>query len=278
VIRIILSLFFILSAFYPNVFAHGFPKEKPEEIELNRILEKAGQYCERLNHSAFNYVCLEEVSEKIDISRDTFLIHLLPRGFKKKQENRYLYDYQLIRKDYKTKERRILLEENGKKKNGKDGQLKTTMFQYEKVLFGPIDLLSKYRQRYYDYKIVGKEILNGDESVVIKAAPKAHIKQRYFSGKIWLKKSKFTILRIELNPKSIGNFQILEGIAKRYKAEPKITLISEYKIEKNGIQFPSRYFIEEAYINNKGKKFIRSEINVIYRDYKFFIVETEVKY
>jgi len=57
-----------------------------------------------------------------------------------------------------------------------------------------------------------------------------------------------------------------------------MTLVSEYKVEKNGIRFSSRYFIEEAYIGKKGKKFISSETTVIYRDYKFFTVETEIKY
>ena len=43
----------------------------------------------------------------------------------------------------------------------------------------------------------------------------------------------------------------------------------------NGVRFPSLDFTEEAYINAGGNKFVRSEARVLYRDYKFFTVETE---
>ena len=288
------EIFAILFSFYQNIFSQNSSEEKGEQLKLIRILKKAGEYCSRLEHAAFYFVCLEEISERIDHSRDivqgilvqttttigpdyqrrtSFKTHR-----KKIVKNKYIYDYQLIRKDYETKERRILLEEKGKKKDEKDAQLKTIMFRYEKVLFGAIDLLSEYRQPYHDYKIVGEEMLNGEKALVIEAVPKPSLRQSYFFGKIWVKESDFSIIKIEWNQKSIGNFQILEEIAKRYKSKPRITLISEYNVEKNGIRFPSQFFIEEAYISQKGKKFIRSEITVIYKDYKFFSVETKIKY
>jgi len=291
--KIILNLIglFILFIFYQSVIAQNSSEEKTEQIKLTEILKKTREYCSRLKHAAFDYVCLEEISERINHSRDivqNILVRTpssIPSRFetrfktpKKIEKNKYIYDYQLIRKDYKTKECRILLEENSKKKNEKDAQLKTILFCYQKVLFGPIDLLSEYKQHYHDYKIIKEEILNGEKALVIEAIPKSSLKQRHLFGKIWVKEGDFSILKIEWNQKAIGNFQIIEEIAKRYKADPQITLISEYSIEKNGIRFPSRYFIEEAYISQKGKKFIRSETTVIYKDYKFFTVETEIKY
>ncbi len=126
----------------------------------------------------------------------------------------------------------------------------------------------------------------GEEAIVIEAVPKASYEQRflygaepsYLSGKIWVKKKDFSILKIMWNPKVIKEIKNIEEIAKRYKAEPMITIISEYKFEKNGIRFPSRLYIEEAYGNKEEKKFVRSETDIVYRDYKFFTVETEVKY
>jgi hypothetical protein len=47
-------------------------------------------------------------------------------------------------------------------------------------------------------------------------------------------------------------------------------------IEKNGIRFPSRYFVKESYINPSRGKLTLSETTVTYSDYKFFTVETEV--
>lgn len=61
-------------------------------------------------------------------------------------------------------------------------------------------------------------------------------------------------------------------------SEPSITLISEFLVEKNGIRFPNYFFIEEAYIDMKGKKFIRSETKVTFKEFKFFTVEVDVKH
>jgi hypothetical protein len=60
--------------------------------------------------------------------------------------------------------------------------------------------------------------------------------------------------------------------------EPQITSFSEYGFEKNGLRFPSRDQTEEAYLKKDGKKYIRAETAIIYKDYKFFTVETDIKY
>ncbi|MBP1768405.1 MAG: hypothetical protein H6P98_2520, partial [Candidatus Aminicenantes bacterium] len=70
----------------------------------------------------------------------------------------------------------------------------------------------------------------------------------------------------------------LVGRARKYGSELAVSLITEYGFEKNGIRFPSRDYSEEAYIKPDGKKFVRSRTSVVYKDYKFFIVETDVKY
>jgi len=284
---------FILFTFPQNISAQNIPEDKATQIKLIRILGKTREYCSRLKNAAFYFVCMEEITEKIDHSRDRVLNIMVQAPLSsrsnnkvetrfetpnKLEENKYVYDYQLIHKDYETKESRILLEENGDKKNEKDAQLKTQFFRYQKVLFGPIDLLSEYWQRHHDYKIVKEEILKGEKAIVIEAIPKPSLKQRHLFGKIWVKESDFSVMKIEWNQKNIGNFLVIEEIARRYKAEPRITLIAEYDIEKKKIRFPSRYFIEEAYISQKGKKFIRSKTEVIYKDYRFFVVETEIKY
>jgi hypothetical protein len=296
--RLVLSFgIFLLSFFFlPAKGAVGFlfqESGQSEKITLVKILKKTGEYCRKLSHAALYFVCLEEVTETIDISRDKVLKilfvkptspghrRLLETTLKspdKIVENTYVYDYQLIQKEDETEEQRILLKENGKKRHEENAELKTVMFRYEKVLFGPIDLLSRYKQMRHDYRVIGKEMFDGKDVLILEAKPKPSLQQRYFSGKVWIKRDDFSILKIEWNQKAIGNYQIIEDIGKAYKADPRITLISEYNIAKKGIRFPSRYFIEEAYITKSGKKFVRTEINVLYRDYKFFTVETEIKY
>ncbi len=66
--------------------------------------------------------------------------------------------------------------------------------------------------------------------------------------------------------------------AEANEAEPRITAYSEYGFEKNGLRFPSRNFTQQAYIRKDRSKFVNAEISIAYKGYKFFTVETAVKY
>jgi len=133
-------------------FNHALAKAAPEEgPSLNKILEGCAEYCERLRHTSFYFVCREEIKETIY------------RPWFQSEMNKYVYDYQLVRKQGNIKEKRILL--------------------------------------------------------------------------------------------------------------------SEYGYEHKDIQFPSRFVLKEIYANKRnGRRFIQSEIKVDYKDYRFFIVKTEIEY
>jgi hypothetical protein len=50
-------------------------------------------------------------------------------------------------------------------------------------------------------------------------------------------------------------------------------------IEKNGIRFPSRVFLEEAYQRKKNKKkSVVSSVTIDYKNYQFFTVDVDVNY
>jgi hypothetical protein len=261
-------------------------QEENEEEKLADILRRAGQYSERLEKASLDFVCLEEITEKIDYSRDkSDEVRLVGGGIrtqiriaKLKEKNSYLYDYQFIRKGSNKKEKRVLLEKNGKKAKEEDPQLEIPPFQIENVLLGPIGLLSKYMQAHHDYRIIGEEVVEGEKAVVLEAIPRPTLKRPHCYGKIWVREKDSSVLKIVWEQKSIGNYAIFEERAKKYKAEPVITSISEYGFEKNGLRFPSRDYSEEAYVNEKGRKFVRAQTSIIYRNYKFFTVETIIQY
>jgi hypothetical protein len=283
-------IFIILSPFSSKKGLFSEQQQLDNQEKLSQILRKTRDYCRRLEKAALDFVCREEVSERIDNSKDStegivemhtpypgeWISHYhFPRKIEK---NSYVYDYQYIRKSDRHIERRTLLEENGKKKYEEDALLKTTMFRVQNVLFGPIGLLSESQQHNYQYQIIKEELVNGEKAVVLEAVPKSLSQQGHCFGKIWVKEDDSSILKIEWNQKSLGNYQIAEQIASKYKAKPQIISISEYGLEKNGIRFPSGDMTEEAYILQNGKKFIRSETIILFKNYKFFTVETEVKY
>jgi hypothetical protein len=94
---------------------------------------------------------------------------------------------------------------------------------------------------------------------------------------VWVKDNDCSILKVEWYQESIENYQYIEKVAKVLAAKPRIKLVTEYDYEKNGLRFPGRYYVEEAYMVLEFGKFVRSRKDVKYRDYKFFTVETEVK-
>lgn len=252
--------------------------DKNKEEMLRDILEKCATYCRKLEDASLFFVCKEEIKERIFYEQKVPTIYKIPSSFF--DENFYIYDYQLIRKGNQIEEQRILIQENGKEKYEKDAKLKTRNFWYRNVIFGPVGVLSKKCQEYYDYQIVKEETLNNEKAIIIEALPKEGVTVEYLYGKIWIKKSDYSILKIEWNQAAISNFKKIEELAKSLGARPAISSVSEYGLEKNKILFPTNYLIEEKYIYvpPKSGTFIKSETKVSYKDYKFFIVETEVKY
>jgi hypothetical protein len=261
------------------------------DAELDLILDRCAIYCDRLSSSVLDFVCLEEVVEKIHstkpgisyrryVSRpDGSLRTYSGMNPVRTEKHTFVYDYQLIRKSGDVREVRTLIEENGEETREENAPLKTRSFWYRHVVLGPTGLLCREAQEKHDYELLKEAKISGERAYVIKAVPKAGVEAEHLFGKIWVRKSDFAILKIEWEQESLGNFQAARKIAQEMGARPEIKLVSEYAFDKNGIRFPSRYSIKELYIHKRtGRRFLRSETNVEYGDYKFFTVDTEVKY
>ena len=257
---------FISLALYSNGSHPGGAscQEQADTSRLAAILKKSAQYCQTLDNVALDFVCLEEVTEMT--------------RYYTPHTDIYLYDYQFIRKDQETKEKRNLIAANGKKTDIRDSPLYTVTFQYKNVLFGPVGLLSQTWQAYHDFKLVGEETFNNQKVVVVEATPNPFLITPHCYGKIWIKEEDGSVLKIIWDQKSLGNFQSAEEWAKIHDAALQITAYSEYGFEKNGLRFPSRSYTEYAYIEKNKRKFVSAEISIFYTNYKFFTVETEVKY
>jgi hypothetical protein len=231
---------------------------------LAAILEKAAAYCQRLDRAALDFVCLEEVTE--------LSVHFTPKT------DVYLYDYQFVRKDQEVAETRKLIAVNGKKTKIRDSALMTVMLQYRNVLFGPVGLLGESWQGMFDYALIGEETIDKDKAVVIEAKPKAALSEPHCYGRVWIKEDDGSVLKILWDQRSLGNFKAIEDWAKAHQAEPRITAYSEYGVEKNGLRFPSRNFSESVTVTKDKLEIVNARMSAVYKDYKFFTVETEVKY
>jgi len=249
-------------------FNHALAKAAPEEgPSLNKILEVCAEYCERLRHTSFYFVCREEIKETIY------------RPWFQSEMNKYVYDYQLVRKQGNIKEKRILLSENGHKKSRNQQSLGTKRFTYDHVVFGPIGMVSRVSQTKYYYEVIKKRKFQGEKVTVVRALPINKDQVEHLWGDIWIRNKDLRIVKIEWNQHSIENYDRIKERADHYGYNPLIVLISEYGYEHKDIQFPSQFVLKEIYINKRnGRRFIQSEIKVDYKDYRFFVVKTEIEY
>jgi hypothetical protein len=259
------------------------------EINLDDLLKKTADYCDKLESTALNFVCRENIEEVQNIPRGrtqrTTAYAYLPPADLVSQRKTWQYDYQLVRKGGLIDERRTLLQENGRAIHEENSSLRDIRFWHKNVIMGPIGLLGAAAQKQHKYRIAGEESIDRKLVIIVEATPQPDTTARLF-GKAWVRKDDAAILKIEWQPESIGDYEAIVQIAKNLGAEPRLTFSSEYALEKNNIRFPSIYSVTEAYLMPiteapvlpiTGRLFTRSKTIVKYSDYKYFTVETDVK-
>jgi len=269
----------------------------PASPQLDALLAKAAEYCRKLESSAFDFVCREEIRETIDPKLDATqkAPHLDPGSTKytgpgasnyigptlvistvRKIKRSFVYDYQCIRAGRTIREIRNQLEENGKRKMVPNAELQTSTVVWGTALLGPVGLFGERFQPGYDFAISGRERIGATEVVVVDAKPKPGAPAtRNLYGKAWVDPLTGDILKIEWSEDRVGHFDVFAKRGELYKRTPRLVIRTEFSAEKNGIRFPSHLSVEEAYVKESGKAFIRSRTEVVYKDFKFFTVEYE---
>ncbi len=260
----------------------------PEDTNnITTVLKKCGEYCTRLQNVTLDFVCLERIEEKLFAGGNSIFGPTTNVGstWRLKEpplltnKNNLIYDYQLIRKKGIINEIRTLLKENGEVKHEKNAPLKTLSYWHKHIVLGPIGLLSLKAQSKYEYRLVKEGKFKGEKAFIIEAVPKTDTHTEYLYGKAWISKKDFCVLKIEWKQESLRNYELVEKSVDTSWMKPDIHLVSEYAFEKNGIRFPSTHIVKENYINKRtGRRYRSVEIKVVYKDYIFFVVETDIKY
>ena len=196
----------------------------------------------------------------------------------KKIKRRFVYDYQCIRAGRAIREIRNELEEDGKRKMVPNAELQTSIVVFGTALLAPVGLFGERFQSGYDYAIAGRDLIGETPVVIVEAKPKPGAPpSRNLYGRSWVDPVTGDILRIEWSESRVGNFDVFAKRGELYKRTPRLNIRSEFSAEKNGIRFPSRLSVEETYLKDSGKAFIRSKTEVVYKDFKFFTVEFDVR-
>lgn len=279
-----------------SVQAVSSPQTDPFQVAL--LLRDAREYSRHLESAALDFVCAEHVQETVEpfpkggrapaslvpqnleinpVSNrpgGMTLIHSLE--VRARAENRYVFDYQFTREPSGLKERRVLLFKNGKKVKRGGSPPETMAFKYKDILLAPVELLDEKYAPSYTYRI-SEDLArpdSGGSAVVLEAVPRPDAFPRRLGGRVWVRREDSCVLRIEWDPSTFDNYDIIMARAKLLEAEPRVTSYTEYGFEKNGLRFPSVDHTEEAYVLKDGKTFVRARTRIEYRDYKFFVVET----
>jgi len=259
-------------------------------------LKKSSHYCQRLEDAALYFTCIERIRETIFLSKKYFCSHIERRHppknrkkispdpissstrFNNGEKNSYIYDYQLIRKEGRIIERRILKMENGNLKHKAFAPLKTKRFYIYKPVFGPIGLLGQDSHKFYNYSLLKEESVDGRGAWVLEAKPKRLIPGKPNYGKVWVDKQDGSILKMEIEAESLAGYEriwadyVSRGIA------PRINVEIDFGLEKNGLRYPTRIICKEAYSDPREGLSKVSEMKVTYQKYKFFTVKTGIKY
>ncbi len=249
------------------------------------LLAAAAGYCRRLQDASLYFTCTEEVREQLSkalTAQAGVPVDMNPfgrgginlKGGGKIHE--WIYDYQLIRQAGQAEERRILLKEDGRAKREEDAKLATFRFDHSFVVLGPVGLLGEDAQKIHDYGIVKEFETDGEAVVLVDIRPKGETAASLY-GKALVRRRDGAVLKIDWEPASMGNYEKIAQLAKESNARPKISFTSEYGFEKNGLRFPSSYGVTEDYVL-QGTLRKLSKTDVSYKDYKFFLVRTEVRY
>lgn len=254
-------------------------------MELKTLLEKAGEYCKKLNEVAIYYFCHEEKRDRVNLVRQLAKARANPAGFFKKFSpikikgrkivDYFKYDLQFIKKENGviTENRKLLIE---KLDNSNPG---TPVLSYsiQKPLHGPHTLVGFGWQGLFDYKITGEEKLFDEDSVIIEATPRWNGDINKMFGKVWLHKESGSVLKIEWHHRRVQNKDEIRARGLILDREPELKFISEFGLTKGGLWFPSRCSIIESYFHEVEKPFVRLRIDIDYLKYQFFMVGTSVE-
>lgn len=269
--------------------APAIPAPAPERdpnAALAALLSRTAAYAEKLKKAAFHFFCREDVTE------DVFYPESVKDPISTNTQTRWRYDYQIICRNGKIAENRVLLEKNRKELHQEKAQLETVYRSFYSF-YMPVTILAGEKQRLYHYRLLGKEKINKKNVWHIAAA--CRVPGSIPSGEIWVGEEDGAVWKIQIDQTSIVGFEKLAQKAIEKGFMPAITTIHEYNLEKNGINFPTKTTFIERYnpygasanktIFSTGtgttgvtrSSFERSRTYFEYRDHMFFSISTQVE-
>ncbi|MDH4272532.1 MAG: TonB family protein, partial [Candidatus Aminicenantes bacterium] len=266
--------------------------EPAYDAQLRVILDRCTEYCDRLSGLALDFICEETIKEIHynfgDVTGWIAYVYQPPGPPKRPlvtastplfdpeltEKNSYVSDYLLVKKGDHLEERRILLQEDGRKMPDREKILDEKKFSVLRPLFSPIRLLERDRQPLFQYTLLKEEKINKRKSYLIEAVPKSIDAAGVQYGRIWVDMKNFQIIQCEIDGVPFEGYDDILEDCIRFNIDPLFTTTYLYQIERKGVLFPSRVSIRVVY-KDPQTKLKKMKMDITYKKYKIFTVETE---
>lgn len=249
----------------------GETRAEQDRERLHSLLRRAAGYCRRLESALLDFICEEEVVETVHRSHpltDLLAVHMPDDS----GQNCRLFDYRLVGELGTVRETRTLLRKSGKSTGLVQSDLVVTHYSLGKMIYTPIEIFSAGQNPHFDYCITEEESDEAGPLFVVEALPLAFTSPPLSFGKAWLRQDG-RVERIELNYKSIQDYEAIFRAARRHRCLPAVSFIIEFGKLHKGIGFPSAIYLRDAFLDEEGRESVASDVAIRYDEFRFFRVE-----
>ncbi len=268
--------------------------DRTPEPELARLLAGAAGYCAKLERAALEFICRERIGEThynfasdpkwlaiMVGSRETGEIirrQYFPQWDPQKTiKSDYVCDYLYVRRGDRIEERRVVLEDDGRKMPDRATLLEEKRFTALDPVLAAVELLGRERQALFNYRVIGRTDIQGRSAAILEAIPRSGNSRGVEYAKVWIDAENFQILRSEVQGIPIEGYDDVLRDSVQFPVRPYLLTTHTYEFEKNGIRFPGRSVIRVEYpkqgVFTKDRT-LKLKIDMKYDKYQFFSVET----
>jgi TonB family protein len=269
--------------------------------ETDAILVRCADYVRKMVAAAPFFLCQEDIREKHRFMTPTdrpTLVRLEneydvqnPSGQRQNvksfstyrinfserlERNRFIDEYQILGQGGQIRERRLLLERNGRK-------LKEAPIPWEEkrfLILNPyllaIRLLDADSRSSFSYRLLGQEKISRRAAYVVQALPTSSRSGFVEEAKIWIEKDGYKILKIETRGIPFDGYDDVWQEAAAFNLIPTSTITHLFEVENKGIRYPSRTTVVIQYPMPDPIRVIdKIIIETVFKKFRFFSVETE---
>lgn len=258
-----------------------------EKGELSTILEKTGDYCERLKTAVFHFFCRETVHETVEKTfkypeKRRGLKNFLEGNLQSKEDSRYevlnnirktrirnnysskrslkknsaLHHYQIIQQNGAIRERRDRVDTPDKNNTGKKRASGTFLYSYQNAIT-PINIFAPENQSKYSFSLAGKKKIMGRKAYIIEVSPAGMVRE---AGKeerklvtAWIDRQDFSVIRIQVYPMAIKGYDNLLKLDKDKMANLDIYDTHIFGFLRDGIRYPTKTKIKLSFDSEPQK-------------------------